>query len=186
MEIDDYIVANDQHLVELVLSEGDDVAFEFLFTRYREAIRRLLVNQMGGGNDVDDLLQETFIKVYINLHRYNPRFTFGQWIYTIARNTLIDHYRRRQDELPIDERITSSETSNPNPEQCVINSQKRTQIEQAIAHLNSTQQQLFRMRFMEEYSYEEIAEKLSMPLGTVKTNIHRARARMCQLIGEKE
>ncbi len=186
MEIDDYIVATDQRLVELVLSEGDDVAFEFLFTRYREAIRRLLINHSGGVKDVDDLMQETFIKVYINLHRYNSRYTFGQWIYTIARNTFIDHYRRRQDELPIDERITVSEATNPNPEQCVINSQKRTQIEQAISHLSEVQQQLFRMRFIEEYSYEEIAEKLSMPLGTVKTNIHRARARMCQLIGEKE
>ena len=70
MEIADYIVAEDRRLVELVL-EGDDRAFEYLFNRYRDAIHRLFVQRLGGVNDADDLLQETFIKVYINLHRYS-------------------------------------------------------------------------------------------------------------------
>ncbi len=187
MEIEDYIVADDQQLIDRVLHESDDVAFEFLFTRYRESIRRLLNAKLGGGSVViDDLLQETFIKVYINIHRYNPQYTFGQWIYTIARNTFIDYCRKRQDELPIDERLLTSESKAPNPEESVINSQKRVHIENCIARLTPTQQQLFRMRFLDEYSYEEIAEKLTMPLGTVKTNIHRARAQMCRFIEEAE
>ena len=94
MEIADYIVAEDRRLVELVL-EGDDRAFEYLFNRYRDAIHRLFVQRLGGVNDADDLLQETFIKVYINLHRYSTVYTFGQWVYTIARNTFIDFVRRR-------------------------------------------------------------------------------------------
>jgi len=84
MEIADYIVADDRRLVALVL-DGDDAAFEYLFDRYHESIRRLFVQRMGGANDVDDLLQETFIKVFINLHRYSDSYTFGQWVYTIAR-----------------------------------------------------------------------------------------------------
>ena len=103
MEIADYIVADDRRLAALAL-DGDDAAFEYLFDRYNEAIRRLFVQRMGGSGDADDLLQETFIKVYINLHRYNPDYTFGQWVYTIARNTFVDYVRRRQDDLPIDER----------------------------------------------------------------------------------
>ncbi len=70
MEIADYIVAEDRELVALVLG-GDDTAFEYLFNRYRDAIHRLFVQRLGGTNDADDLLQETFIKVYINLHRYS-------------------------------------------------------------------------------------------------------------------
>ena len=93
MEIADYIVAEDRRLVELVL-EGDDRAFEYLFNRYRDAIHRLFVQRLGGVNDADDLLQETFIKVYINLHRYSTAYTFGQWVYTIARTTFIDFVRR--------------------------------------------------------------------------------------------
>ncbi len=66
-------------------------------------------------NDADDLLQETFIKVYINMHRYNTAYTFGQWVYTIARNTFIDFVRRRQDDLSIDERFAAPASNAPLP-----------------------------------------------------------------------
>ena len=105
MEIADYIVAEDRELVDRVL-KGDNDAFEYL-------IHRLFVQRLGGANDADDLLQETFIKVYINLHRYSADYTFGQWVYTIARNTFIDFVRRRQDDLPIDERFAAPASSAP-------------------------------------------------------------------------
>ena len=185
MEIADYIVAEDRRLVELVL-EGDDTAFEYLFNRYRDAIHRLFVQRLGGVNDADDLLQETFIKVYINLHRYNTAYTFGQWIYTIARNTFVDYVRRRQEGLPIDEHFAAPASSAPTPEERFINLQQQTQIEHYLERLTPRYRQLIRMRFFDEYSYEEIAVKLSLPLGTVKTQIHRARERMCRLIVEND
>lgn len=186
MEIADYIVADDRRLVELVL-EGDNAAFEYLFNRYRDAIHRLLVQRLNGGtNDADDLLQETFVKVYINLHRYNPEYTFGQWVYSIARNTFIDFVRRRQDDLSIDERFSAPAASGPTPEESFIRLQQRTQIEQYLERLSPRYRTLIIMRFFEEYSYEEIAAKLSLPLGTVKTQIHRARGRMCRMITEGE
>ena len=185
MEIADYIVAEDRELVDRVL-EGDNTAFEYLFNRYRDAIRRLFVQRLGGANDADDLLQETFIKVYINIHRYSADYTFGQWVYTIARNTFIDYVRKRQDDLPIDEKFSSPASNTPTPEESVINSQQRHQIELCIARLPENYRRLIRMRFFDEYSYEEIAVKLSLPLGTVKTQIHRARERMCRLIVEND
>lgn len=183
MEIADYIVAEDRQLVRRVL-DGDDTAFEYLFNRYSDAIRRLFVQRLGGMNDADDLLQETFIKVYINLHRYSPAFTFGQWVYTIARNTFIDYVRRRQDDLSIDERFSAPASSAPTPEESVINLQQRTQIEHYLQTLAPRYRQLIVMRFFEEYSYDEIAAKLSLPLGTVKTQIHRAREQMCKMIAK--
>lgn len=181
MEIADYIVADDRQLVARVL-EGDDAAFEYLFNRYRDAIYRLFVQRLGGVNDADDLLQETFIKVYINLHRYRPDYTFGQWVYTIARNTFIDYVRRRQEDLPIDERFAAPASNAPTPEESFINLQQRRQIEHYLERLTPRYRQLILMRFFDEYSYEEIAAKLSLPLGTVKTQIHRAREQMCKLI----
>ena len=163
MEIADYIVADDRQLARLVLG-GDTAAFEYLFDRYRDAIHRLFLQRTGNAEDADDLLQETFIKVYMNLHRYSPEYTFGQWLYTIARNT----------------------SNTPTPEESVINSQQRHQIELCIARLPENYRRLIRMRFFDEYSYEEIAVKLSLPLGTVKTQIHRARERMCRLIVEND
>lgn len=125
MEIEDYIIADDQRLITLVLG-GDDVAFEYLFNRYREPILRLLIQRIGNAHDADDLLQETFIKVYINIHRYSPEYTFGQWVYTIARNTFIDFLRKRQDDLSIDERFSAPAATAPTPEENVINLQQRT------------------------------------------------------------
>lgn len=185
MEIADYIVADDRRLAALAL-DGDDAAFEYLFDRYNEAIRRLFVQRMGGSGDADDLLQETFIKVYINLHRYNPDYTFGQWVYTIARNTFVDYVRRRQDDLPIDERFAAPASSAPTPEESVINGQQRRQLENYLERLSPRYRKLIEMRFFEEYSYEEIAAKLDLPLGTVKTQIHRARERMCRFITQGE
>ncbi len=186
--IEKYVVAEDRQLVDWVL-EGDNIAFEFLITRYSESINRLLASRLRGdmAQEVGDLMQESFIKVYINLHRYDPKYTFGQWIYTIARNTLIDFQRRRQDDLHLDERFgIPTEEHSQNPEQHIINSQKRRDIEEGISKLSPRHQELFRMRFLDEYTYEEIAEKLAMPLGSVKTNIHRARAQMCRFITERE
>ena len=94
MEIEQYIVSTDQQLVERAL-DGDTVAFEHLFNRYRDSIYQLYVQRTSGRtDDASDLLQETFVKVYLNMQRYDSRYTFGQWVYTIARNTFIDYMRR--------------------------------------------------------------------------------------------
>ena len=189
MEIADYIVADDKQLVELVLA-GDNHAFEHLFTRYREAIGRLFTQRLGPTSastaDADDLLQETFIKVFINLHRYSAEYTFGQWLYTIARNTFIDYMRRRSDDMPIDDHFLSPISTAPTPEESVINLQQRSQIEHYLKRLSPRYRRLFELRFYDECSYEEIAKKLDLPLGTVKTGIHRMRERMCRLIAEGE
>lgn len=185
MEIAEYIIADDKRLVELSL-EGDDMAFEYLFNRYSDAMRRLFLQRSTSVEDTEDLLQETFIKVYVNLHRYSSQYTFGQWVYTIARNTHIDFERRRQEDLSIDEKFTAPAASTPSPEESMIRMQQRKQIEHYIECLSPQYQQLFKMRFLEDYSYDEIAEKLHLPMGTVKTQIHRARERMCMLIKEGE
>ena len=186
MEIEQYIVSTDQQLVERAL-DGDTVAFEHLFNPYRDSIYQLYVQRTSGRtDDASDLLQETFVKVYLNMQRYDSRYTFGQWVYTIARNTFIDFVRRRQDDLSIDERFSSPPSTAPTPEESVISLQQRTQIEHYLERLTPRYRTLIVMRFFDEYSYEEIAVKLSLPLGTVKTQIHRARERMCRLIVEND
>ena len=151
---------------------------------YGDGLKRLCCVYLRDMGLAEDAVQETFIKVYINLHRYSTSYTFGQWVYTIARNTFIDFVRRRQEDLPIDDRFTSPASSAPTPEESVINLQQRTQIEHYLERLTPRYRQLILMRFFEEYSYEEIAAKLSLPLGTVKTQIHRAREQMCRLIAQ--
>lgn len=186
MEVADYIVCDDRRLVELTL-QGDHTAFGYLFNRYGDAMRRLFLQRSTSPEDTDDLLQETFIKVYVNLHRYSPEYTFGQWVYTIARNTHIDFERRRQEDISIDAKFSAPVVaSTPSPEESLINLQQRSQIERCIGQLPEQYRRLFTMRFLEDFSYEEIADKLQLPMGTVKTQIHRARERMCQFIRDGE
>ena len=185
MEIDDYIVATDSQLVELA-SEGDQQAFEYLFTRYREALLRLFEQRLDDKTVASDLLQETFIKVYLHLSSYSRSYTFGQWIYTIARNTLVDHIRRRADDISIDEYSRAPLATTPSPEESVIINQRHNHFYAALEELSEEYRRIIVMRFIEEYSYEEIAEKLSKPINTVKTQIRRARQAVCKLIVEKE
>lgn len=187
MEIDDYIIASDQDLIELVL-DGDSVAFEHLFNRYRDAIYQLYMQRTAGNDDdANDLLQETFVKVFLNIHRYNPEYTFGQWVYTIARNTFVDYIRKRRDDLSIDnlsgESTSMSATSvSPTPEESIINSQQRAGLDHLLAQMTPRYRTLIELRFYKEYSYEEIAKELQVPIGTVKTQIHRARELLCKAL----
>lgn len=189
VEIVDYIVAEDRELVELVL-KGDNHAFEYLFNRYRDAIIRLFAQRLGSratsATDADDLLQETFIKVYINLGSYSPSYTFGQWVYTIARNTFIDYVRRCSDDMSLDDHFAVPVSQAPTPEESVINLQQSLQIEHFLEQLSPRYRRVFELRFYDQCSYEEIAQKMNLPIGTVKTTIHRVREKMCQLITESE
>lgn len=167
--------------------DGDKAAYGELVERHRETIQRLLTARVGGNVDIEDLLQESFIKAYMSLHRFNPQYSFAQWLYTIARNTAVDYFRRRNEDLSIDDyTITPPEECSPNPEQRVINTQKGAEIERCMNSLSSRHRQLFEMRFIDGYSYEEIAKTLDIPLGSVKTNIHRARKQMTKLLIDRE
>lgn len=187
MEIEKYIISSDQQLAGMAL-EGDTTAFEQLFNRYRDSILQMYIQRtFGQKEDADDLLQETFIKVYLNLQRYKPCYTFGQWIYTIARNTFIDYVRKRRDDLSLDtfpegQPAGAPSSPLPTPEESFINSQQRAQLEHHLGRMTPRYRELIKLRFFKDYSYEEIASELAIPLGTVKTQIHRAREQLCRFI----
>ena len=147
----------------------------------------MLLKSTGNSDDVEDLMQEAFMKAYLKIGLYDPKYDFGAWIFTIARNTFIDFCRSRKNNainaqtVPL-EGGNNSQVSAPTPEDYIINAQQRSQIEHYIECLPEQYRQLFTMRFLEDYSYDEISEALRLPMGTVKTQIHRARERMCALI----
>ena len=190
MGVKSYSEFDDRALVAMVV-EGDSLAFDTLFTRHRDMIYAMLLKYAGNCDDVDDLMQEAFMKAYIKIGLYDPKYDFGAWIYTIARNTFVDFERTRKsialnpENIPL-ENSTAQQTSAPTPEEYIINAQQRAQIERYIAMLPEDYLRLFELRFIDEYSYEEIAEKLDMKLGTVKTRIFRVRNMMCRLITQGE
>lgn len=167
---------------------GHEAAFRELVRRYERPIFSLLYRMVRDRALAEDLAQETFIKVLNGIKSYRPEFKFSSWIFKIANNAAIDHLRRKSlDTLSLDG-SPSAET----PEQMhatslqvgdrsetpldeVESRELGTAIERAIAKLRPEYRSCILLRHVEGYSYEEIAETLELPLGTVKTYIHRAR-----------
>ena len=190
MAAERYDIYDDRTLAKMV-TEGDSIAFDTLFARHSDSIYAMLLKFTGNSDDVNDLMQEAFMKAFLKIGLYDSKYDFGAWIYTIARNTFVDFERTRKsialnpENIPL-ENSTAQQTSAPSPEDYIINAQQRVQIERYIAMLPEDYRRLFELRFIDEYSYEEIAEKLDMKLGTVKTRIFRVRNMMCRLITQGE
>lgn len=182
----DHTQQDDRTLVRAVL-EGDNRAFDTLFARYRDSIRTMLLKLSNNSDVAEDLMQEAFMKAFLKIGTYDARYDFGAWIYTIARNTFIDFTRSQKNSainpsnIPL-ENSSHAQSPSPTPEECIINAQQRALLERYMEMLPEGYRQLFELRFIDEYSYEEIAERLNMKLGTIKTRIFRVRNMMCKLI----
>ncbi len=168
--------------------EGRDAAFRELVRRYERPVFSLLYRMVRDRTLAEDLAQETFIKVLNGIRSYNPDFKFSSWIFKIANNAAIDHLRRREiDTLSIDgspHATTPDDMSatalqlgdrGETPLQEVEARELGGAIERAIARLRPEYRACILLRHVEGHSYDEIARILDLPLGTVKTYIHRAR-----------
>jgi RNA polymerase sigma-70 factor (ECF subfamily) len=148
----------------------------------------------------EDLAQETFVKVLNGIRSYRPEFKFSSWIFKIANNAAIDHLRRKTletlslDGSPLAETREEAEATalqigapDESPLDEVTARELGTAIERAIARLRPEYRACILLRHIEGYAYEEIAQTLDLPLGTVKTYIHRARNELRVLLeGRRE
>lgn len=186
MDNTEMLTLTDQQLVERALG-GEPAAYGILFDRYRSQLYSATLSRCGDHHDAQDIMQETFVKAYLNLCSYNSNYTFGQWIYTIARNLFIDYTRKKRSGSAVfldrDDHLNTP-CDMPNPEECIISRQRTRQIDELLNSLPEHYRRMIELRFYMEYSYEEIAEKLGMPIGTVKTQIHRARERFCLMLAD--
>src|SRR6266699_1306192 len=179
--------ASDQDVVEWA-KRGHEAAFRELVRRYERPVFSLLYRMVRDRGLAEDLAQETFIKVLNGLGSYNPQFRFSSWIFKIANNAAIDQLRKRElDTLSLDgsPHATTPEAMRATTPQLGDKGETPLQelearelggaIERAIARLRPEYRSCILLRHVEGHSYEEIAQILELPLGTVKTYIHRAR-----------
>jgi RNA polymerase sigma-70 factor (ECF subfamily) len=183
----DYTSLTDQEVVELA-RQGREPAYRELIGRYQRPVFSLIYRMLRDREKSEDLAQETFIKVLNAIDRYDPSFKFSSWIFKIAHNTTLDHLRRkRPDTLSMhgspnartDAEIEAStitpESGDENPEEYTSNRELGSEIDRAIARLRPEYRTAIILCHVEGRPYEEIAEIMDVPLGTVKTFIHRAR-----------
>jgi RNA polymerase sigma factor (sigma-70 family) len=165
--------------------KGDQSAYAELMERYRESIYFMMYKMVKHPEDADDLTIEAFGKAFSRLDQYSPSFAFSTWLFKIASNNCIDFIRKKRIKVTsMDTGISTNDgeviyvdarTSTMDPEQTVIHGQKVVHMRMLVSKLKPRYRELIEKRYFEELSYEEIAEELNLPLGTVKAQLFRAR-----------
>ena len=176
--------------VELIAKaiRGREDGFEELVRRYQRPITGYVFRMLNNYDAALDVTQEVFIKVYNSLERYSSEYKFSTWLYRIAHNAAIDWMRRNsvnQQSLEAENADGSYqlqiESPQPTPEQDRERSEWRTEIEAVVKCLPPVYRELILLRHTQDLSYDEIAEVLSLPLGTVKNRLFRARELMREI-----
>ena len=183
----DLASATDQEIVALA-REGREAAYRELIRRYERPVFSLILRMVRDRQLAEDLAQETFIKALNAIGSYRPEFKFSSWIFKIANNAAIDQLRRREvDTLSIDGAPNATSADDIEATALQVGDKGETplaelearelgtHIERAISRLRPEYRSCIMLRHVEGLAYEEIAQLLDLPLGTVKTYIHRAR-----------
>jgi len=183
----------DYELVKSAL-KGDEKAFARLLARYKDAIYFMLIKMVNNRSDAEDLTLEAFGKAFKNIHQYTPTYAFSTWLFKIASNNCIDFLRKKKGlYVSIENNIQSENneqvrlpSKEPNPEEKLIRMQKAILLRKVVRRLKPRYQTLVELRYFREFSYEEIAKELSLPLGTVKAQLFRAREMLFKMIESTE
>jgi len=187
----------DLKLINSALDTGDPKAYNQLMKLYRDPIYFMLYEKVGDQELAKDLTIEALGKAFKKLHLYTPDFTFSTWLYTVARNNCIDYLRKNKlptisiDKMMLDEdgkrNTFDLKSTDPNPEKLMIKKQRIAILRQIVDQLKPKYRDLVKLRYFKELSYEEIAETLEVPLGTVKAQLHRSREQLFKIMsGHRE
>lgn len=175
----------DYQLVQAAIKQGDQRAYAALMNNYRDSLYFMLLKMTNNPIDADDLTIEAFGKAFKKLEQYTPDYAFSTWLFKIASNNCIDFMRKKKkytfsmNSSPEGEEgqelanIIPSDT--PDPEEKVMKKEKMGLMREVVEKLKPHYRQLIELRYFKEYSYEEIAKELNLPLGTVKAQLFRAR-----------
>lgn len=174
---------NDLVLVEMA-KNGNEKAFSSLMNRYRDSIYFMLLKMVNNSSDAEDLTIEAFGKAFRNIDTFTPDFAFSTWLFKIATNNCIDFIRKKQisptpiDQLQddLDSLTVNIQSDLPDPEEALINDQKIAVLREIVNQLKPRYRNLIELRYYKEYSYEEIAAELKLPIGTVKAQLYRAKS----------
>lgn len=192
----EYAKLEDKELAGLA-AKGREMAFRELLNRYERPVFSLVYRMVRDRTLAEDLSQEAFIRAFNAIDSYKPRYKFSSWIFKIANNHTIDYLRKRKlDTVSIDgspHARTSEEEAQTRlvvesheeaPDRYVEARELGGQIEEAIGQLRPEYRTAVLLRHVEGYTYEEISDIMELPLGTVKTYLHRARGELKGILAE--
>jgi len=169
--------------------QGDMDAFESLVRRYQHRVYALCRRLTGAHQSADDLAQETFIKAYYALGRFDVQWPLYPWLRRIAVNAGLNYLKARGRERPLEEgslgaRRAPAAARGDDPEERLERAEFRARLDWAVESLPADQKSVFVLRFHESMSYEEISRTLDLPLGTVMSRLNRARQKLKELLAD--
>lgn len=186
MEVNTNFTENAKNDFQLVLRarQGDQKAYADLMVRYKDSIYFMILKMVNNREDAMDIMVETFAKAFEKLDKYQPDYAFSTWLFRVATNNCIDFIRKKKlntmsihgmmdedgDEIPLQIKADTL-----NPEENSIKKQQTKELRNLIEGLPVRYRNLITLRYFDEFSYEEIAQHLDLPLGTVKAQLFRAR-----------
>jgi RNA polymerase sigma factor (sigma-70 family) len=186
---------HDYRLVQEAINNKSERAYAELMDRYRDSIYFMLLKMVNSKDDADDLTIEAFGKAFRKLHQYTPNYAFSTWLFKIASNNCIDFIRKKKKNTfslnrSVDEDGGEMEMDIKadvlDPEENYIRDQKIQMMQDVVKKLKPRYRTLVELRYFKELSYEEIAEQLDLPLGTVKAQLFRAREFLFQIMKNTE
>jgi RNA polymerase sigma factor (sigma-70 family) len=175
--------AQRDYLLVQQANNGDQKAYAELMGRYRDAIYYMLLKMVNNASDAEDLTIEAFGKAFKNIQQYAPNYAFSTWLFKIATNNCIDFIRKKKaSHVSLDHNDEEHEKASMDiqapvmdPEETMINEQKIKMMRSVVDKLKPRYRKLIELRYFKELSYEEIADELELPIGTVKAQLFRAR-----------
>jgi RNA polymerase sigma factor (sigma-70 family) len=183
----------DYKLVQMAIGDGSQQAYAELMKNYRDSLYFMLLKMTNNPHDAEDLTIEAFGKAFKKLHQYTPEYAFSTWLFKIASNNCIDFIRKKKKyTFSIDQNYDDNETGTEmalkipaevlDPEEELVKKQKIKLMHEVVEKLKPHYRTLIELRYFKELSYEEIAQELNLPLGTVKAQLFRAREFLYQIL----
>lgn len=172
--------------------EGDEAAYAKLMDQYREPVYYMLLKMVKNTDDAEDLTIEAFGKAFNRIQQYSPNYAFSTWLFKIASNNCIDFIRKKRVHLTSMDHAYSNQdgesvkidvdSGTMDPEETFIKEQKVKMMRKVVEQLKPRYRDLIKKRYFEELTYEEIADDMELPLGTVKAQLFRAREFLANLM----
>jgi RNA polymerase sigma-70 factor, ECF subfamily len=180
-------VSDDASLIDKALA-GHTEAFGQLVLKYQDRLFHSVVHWVNNAEDARDIVQETLVQAFLKLDSFQRRSAFSTWLYRIAFNASVSHQRRRHSMGSID-RIRETRNMEPcdgaaGPVEVIERQERCRQVRQAIAQLGEEQRIVLVLREIDGHDYEAIAEILDLPIGTVRSRLHRARLQLRDTLKE--
>ncbi|RFU61021.1 RNA polymerase sigma factor SigW [Peribacillus glennii] len=164
--------------------KGDQNAFAEIVELYKDKVFQICYRMLGNRHEAEDLAQEAFVRAYVNIHSFNITMKFSTWLYRIATNLCIDRLRKKKPDFYLDAEVAGTEgldmysqipADTALPEDEVESMELQETIQAQIEKLPEKYRAPIVLKYIEELSLKEISEILDLPVGTVKTRIHRGR-----------